>query len=265
MLQIDVEYTDFLNNPVKETLHFNLSKADVLKLQAISGKDLEETLREVAQSNDPKLIINKFTEIVSLAYGVVSEDGRRFIKSEEQSEEFRQTAAFDEFLGRLLSYEIDPVKFIEGILPQNLGDLAAKAQGKSEELDAAIKRHPSMQGHLPKRSELRATEIRVDNQPPTETKEDGTVTQGPWPSTSHIVEKTAQPQLDTAPPAVTSSTGITVPEGVEISETGFGLEKEYQLSYVAPDGKGFQIPIQPSDLLAIQAGQFDWGRVFSQG
>ena len=129
MLKQTLTYEDYFGETRTEDLYFNLSKADLAEMLT-EDEDLQTRLATVAESNNGAQIIRFFKEFALKAYGERSEDGKRFIKSDKISEEFSQTAAFETLLGKILTYELDPVKFIMGILP---ADLAKEAQEKMNE------------------------------------------------------------------------------------------------------------------------------------
>ena len=53
-----------------------------------------------------------------MAYGQKSADGRRFVKSEELTQEFLQTEAYSELFIKLLTDENAASDFINGIIPK---------------------------------------------------------------------------------------------------------------------------------------------------
>lgn len=58
-----------------------------------------------------------FKGIVLKAYGEKSDDGKRFIKSEELSEAFSQTEAYSVLFMSLMESETEMAAFINGIMP----------------------------------------------------------------------------------------------------------------------------------------------------
>ena len=78
-------------------------------------------------------IIKFIKELVLRSYGVKSEDGRRFIKSKELSEEFSQTIAYDMFMSELMSDDNAASNFVNGLIPASMaGELdEVKAQLES--------------------------------------------------------------------------------------------------------------------------------------
>ena len=79
---------------------------------------LLQSLKRIVDAKDNKEIFKHFKAIILKAYGEKSQDGRRFIKSEELSEEFAQTEAFVELIMELASSETAAAEFVNGIIPK---------------------------------------------------------------------------------------------------------------------------------------------------
>jgi hypothetical protein len=120
MLKRDITYEDYNGETVTETFYFNLTKTEIIELEVGYKQGLEETIKAIIAAKDNKSLIAEFKKIVLLAYGVKSEDGRRFIKSEQLREEFSQTAAYDALFIDLASNEDAAANFIMGVIPKDL-------------------------------------------------------------------------------------------------------------------------------------------------
>lgn len=120
MLKKTVTYVDFNGVERTEDFYFNLTKAEVTEMELSVNGGLSKMIEEIVKSNDNMRIVNLFKEMVLKAYGEKSEDGRRFIKSEELSKAFSQTEAYSEIFMELALNEGKAADFINGILPANL-------------------------------------------------------------------------------------------------------------------------------------------------
>ena len=112
MLAKTITYNDYDNNERTETLYFNMNKMELTEFAAdlpddvfknVSGVKSIQDVAKVANKMGSSGIIKFIKELVLRSYGVKSEDGRRFIKSKELSEEFSQTIAYDMFMSELMS------------------------------------------------------------------------------------------------------------------------------------------------------------------
>lgn len=126
MLKKTISYVDYRGQARTEDFYFNLSKRELIKLVHSGSGGLDEQLKEIVRSRDSAAIMRKFEEIILLGYGVRSEDGRRFIKSPQLTEEFSQTGAFEELFVELCTNTQAGIDFINGLVPADLAAAVAK-------------------------------------------------------------------------------------------------------------------------------------------
>lgn len=127
MLKKAITYTDYNGNSRTEDFYFHLNKAEIVELEASASGGLSRMLEDMVKSNDGRVLISTFKNIILKAYGKKSDDGRRFIKSNALREEFEQTEAFSELFMELATNAEAAAAFINGILPQNLAEAAKEA------------------------------------------------------------------------------------------------------------------------------------------
>lgn len=124
MLKRDITYKDFDGNEVTDTFYFHLSKTELMDLELSYQGGLEATINRIIETKDVKSLINEFKRIILAAYGVKSEDGKRFIKTDELREQFTQTAAYDALFFELATDAEVAAEFIKGIVPVDLSNLS---------------------------------------------------------------------------------------------------------------------------------------------
>ena len=129
MLKKTMTYTDFNGEEIKEDFYFHLSKAEIMEMQLEEKGGLAERIQRIVDAKNVPEIIKVFKELILKAYGVKSEDGKRFIKSKQLSEEFSQTQAYSDLFMELASDPDAAAAFINGIIPSEL-------QQKAKELPA---------------------------------------------------------------------------------------------------------------------------------
>lgn len=117
MLKKTIKYVDYNGVERCEDFYFNLSKAEITEMQISEDGGYDQMLQKIVDAGDNKAIFKHFKAIVLKAYGVKSEDGRRFIKSEQLSEEFSQTEAFVELIMELAGSDEAAAEFVNGIIP----------------------------------------------------------------------------------------------------------------------------------------------------
>ena len=120
MIAKSVKYTDFNGVERTETFLFNLTKTELNNINFTHHGTYGEQLKAIADSNDVKLITQLFSEIISRAYGVKSEDGKNFRKSKEILDDFLSSAAYDALMIELLSNEEEAANLFVGMLPSDM-------------------------------------------------------------------------------------------------------------------------------------------------
>lgn len=120
MLKKTITFEDFDGRQVTEDFYFNLSKAELVELEVSSKTGFADLLQQIVASNDGQEIINHFKQIILMAYGKKSDDGRRFIKSQELRDEFEQTNAYSELFIELATNADAASAFMRGVVPADL-------------------------------------------------------------------------------------------------------------------------------------------------
>lgn len=128
MLKRDITYTDFNDNEVTEPFYFNLSKAELVEMEMMTEGGMAKSLQDIVKAQNSGQLIATFKKIILESYGVKSEDGKRFIKSEELRHEFSQTAAFQQLFVELCTNDEAAAIFINGIMPKDMTIAVDKAQ-----------------------------------------------------------------------------------------------------------------------------------------
>ena len=125
MLKKTMTYTDYDGNQRTEDFYFNLSKAEVADMEMSTAGGLDKMINRIIAEQDGKRIIELFKDLVLRAYGKKSDDGKRFIKTKELSEEFSQTEAYSDLFMELATDAEAAAAFVNGIVP-DMSDLAKK-------------------------------------------------------------------------------------------------------------------------------------------
>ena len=117
MIKKNITYVDYNGVERKEDFYFNLSKAEVLEMEMGTAGGLAEMINRVVAAQDQPAIIKIFKELILKAYGEKSNDGKRFIKSDEISNAFSQTEAYSQLFMELATDADAASKFVNGIVP----------------------------------------------------------------------------------------------------------------------------------------------------
>lgn len=127
MIKKTVTYTDYNGVDRTENFYFNLSEAEVMEMEMGTEGGMSESIQKIVDAKDAPAIIRVFKDLVLKAYGVKSDDGRRFIKSKELSESFSQTEAYSQIFMELATDADAATKFVNGIVPQKMAQQAKSA------------------------------------------------------------------------------------------------------------------------------------------
>ena len=118
MLTKSITYTDYDGVERTENFMFNRTKAELAELNLTTEGGLQAVIQKIIDSRDIPELTKWFKKIVTMSYGEKSADGRRFIKSQELTEEFLQTEAYSELFVELITDENAAAAFINGIIPK---------------------------------------------------------------------------------------------------------------------------------------------------
>ena len=132
MLKKTITYVDYNGTERTEDFYFNLSKAEIAKMELEIPGGMTEMLKRITAAQDTPSLVKIFEDLILRSYGVKSDDGKRFIKSPELKEEFKQTEAYSELFMELATNADAASAFINGIIPADVAQAAAKESKKLE-------------------------------------------------------------------------------------------------------------------------------------
>lgn len=125
MLPKKITYVDYDGVERTETFYFNMTEAELTMYQLERSGGMKQHLEKIVEGLDQPRILEIFRDLIHRAYGEKSDDGRRFIKSDELSTAFEQTEAYSVLVMELLSDEKAAGDFINGLMPQKYRDQKA--------------------------------------------------------------------------------------------------------------------------------------------
>lgn len=128
MLKKTITYPDLDGNPVTEDFYFNLSKAEIAEMELSHKGGFSGYLRKIIEDEDGAAIISTFNDILLMSIGRRSEDGKRFVKSDEIRDEFMQTEAYSQLFMEMVTDSSAAASFVESIVPSDMKEALAKGQ-----------------------------------------------------------------------------------------------------------------------------------------
>ena len=135
MFKKTITYTDFDDNERTESYYFHMNKAEAYdwllglpaetraKMQAAVTEEKDASLSEA----EVLATMHYIRDLILTSVGEKSEDGRRFIKTDDYSKEFSQTEAFAQIYSELMENSDEATAFINGVMPKDLVEAAEKA------------------------------------------------------------------------------------------------------------------------------------------
>lgn len=127
MLKKTITYTDYNGDERTESFYFNLTEAELTKMELSKNGGMEQYIRRIVETKDGQQIMDTFEKILLASYGEKSLDGRRFIKSKELAEAFTQTEAYSELFMELVTDAKAGAEFVNGLMPKKIADKVAEA------------------------------------------------------------------------------------------------------------------------------------------
>lgn len=133
MLKKNITYTDFNGVTQTNTYYFHLSESEITRMEVreyrifgditkpeevTTSGGLVARLEAVSKSGSGRLLIDFFENLIMESYGERSDDGQRFLKSEEIYDRFRFSPAYDEFFMELVTDSKAAANFVNNIIPK---------------------------------------------------------------------------------------------------------------------------------------------------
>ena len=123
-----VTYKDYKGNTRTEDFYFNLNKAELVELELSTKGGLTVMMDRIIAAQDNPTLFKIFKDLVSKSYGVLSDDGRKFVKNQEVLDDFMQTEAYSIIFSELATNAEAAAEFFNNVIPQNLAKELAEEE-----------------------------------------------------------------------------------------------------------------------------------------
>lgn len=158
MLKKDISYEALDGSTITETHYFHMSKADLIELQLSKKGGFEEWLKRVVEAEDGPTLIRELKDIILMAYGKRSEDGTRFLKSDEIRAEFANSEAFSELFSEIALDADKASEFVNGVMPRGLiaetrNQMSVFDKDEPQPAETAVASPPAVEATLEKAPE----------------------------------------------------------------------------------------------------------------
>lgn len=130
MIKKTITYIDYNGTERTEDFYFNLSKAEIMKMEMGVKGGFAEMINRIIAAQDQPEIIRVFEDMIQQAYGVKTPDGKGFTKKKEDLEAFVATPAYSELFMELATNADAAAKFVNGIVPADMAKQLSDASNK---------------------------------------------------------------------------------------------------------------------------------------
>lgn len=116
-------YTDFNGNQRTEDFRFHFSQAELMEMELSTEGGFSARVQRIINANSHPELLQLMKNFLLDAYGVKSEDGRRFRKNDEIRQEFLESPVYSKIFMRLTTGEKaadEAAKFINGVTPEDM-------------------------------------------------------------------------------------------------------------------------------------------------
>lgn len=149
MISKTIKYTDYNGVGKVITVWFNMSRADLLKLELNDDEGWADRVKRLISEQNVKEVIKTIAAFIDDAYGVKTPDGG-FDKDPKHLEAFKQTDAYSELLFEFVEHPDRLADFVNGIVASvktsveaiDVDEEIAKASKKAAVVDFVTPSNP---------------------------------------------------------------------------------------------------------------------------
>lgn len=124
MIKKKVKYLDFEGNEKEETLYFHMNEYEILQLGFnFQDGDIVKHFQNLLDENKEKEIAELLVSLINNSYGIRSENGSSFYKSEEIKYEFKSSDFYGPLIRKLLTNVDEATEFMNGLAPHGIKHL----------------------------------------------------------------------------------------------------------------------------------------------
>ena len=134
-----IGYDTYDGEHLEENFYFNLTKTEAMTLQVSKDGGFEQYLKKIIDAHSGREIMDTVRNIILLAYGEKSPDGKRLMKSDEIRQNFECSPAFDALFTELVLDDKKMSAFINEVMPKDMDSFVDKLNKKAEAADKGMK------------------------------------------------------------------------------------------------------------------------------
>lgn len=120
MLKKTYTYKDYNEVERTETFYFHFTEAEILDMEMSAEGGFAERVQRIIDAKDQAALMKLIKKFVIDAYGVKSDDGRRFIKNDEVKTAFLECPAFSDIFMDMVTNDELAAEFVNGVIPDTM-------------------------------------------------------------------------------------------------------------------------------------------------
>lgn len=120
MIKKTVTYKDLNGKERTETFYFHYFESEIMDMEMSSEGGLAERIQRIIDAKDQASLLKVIKKFVIDAYGIKSDDGRRFIKSQEVKDAFVECPAYSKIYMELLTNDELAAEFVNKVVPEDM-------------------------------------------------------------------------------------------------------------------------------------------------
>ena len=126
MIKRTVTYEDYNGEKRTETFYFHYTEAEILDMEMSEEGSFAERIQRIIDAKDNTALMKLIKKFVIDAYGVKSDDGKRFMKNDEVKAAFLECPAYSDIFMDMVTDEDIAAEFVNGVIPNTMKDRVAK-------------------------------------------------------------------------------------------------------------------------------------------
>lgn len=126
MIKKTVTYTDYNGEERTETFYFHYTEAEILDMEMSEEGSFADRIQRIIDAKDKTALMKLVKKFVIDAYGVKSEDGKRFMKNDEVKAAFVECPAYSDIFMDMVTDDELAAEFVNGVIPGTMKDRVAK-------------------------------------------------------------------------------------------------------------------------------------------
>lgn len=120
MLKKTYTYKDYNDVERTESFYFHFTEAEILDMEMSAEGGFAERVQRIIDAKDQAALMKLIKKFVIDAYGIKSDDGRRFIKNEEVKTSFLECPAFSDIFMDMVTNDELAAEFVNGVIPDTM-------------------------------------------------------------------------------------------------------------------------------------------------